>query len=173
MWQDAKRGQPGKGGDAGRMPELAGLGQSMALAMTLMAMTQRPVRPQNLPPASAGPVEAAVTDAAVPVWRDEVSYTLDPGEGGEVKLVPEAGQVARFIWTANRGVVNFDQHGGGSGQEISHEQSRAVAEASGDLTAAFSGNHGWFWRNRRDASAPSRCGRAGTTATSRHPERAP
>ncbi len=68
-----------------------------------------------------------------------------------MKLVPEAGQVARFIWTANRGVVNFDQHGGGSGQEISHEQSRAVAEASGDLTAAFSGNQGWFWRNRRDA----------------------
>ena len=26
-----------------------------------------------------------------------------------------------------------------------------MAKAAGELTAAFSGNHGWFWRNRGDA----------------------
>lgn len=102
-------------------------------------------------PAAADPVEAAVAGAAAPEWRDEVSYTLNPGEGVEVKLVMEAGQVARFAWTANGGVVNFDLHGDGSGQETSYEQGRAVPEASGDLTAAFTGNHGWFWRNRSEA----------------------
>lgn len=101
--------------------------------------------------ATADPVEAAVAEAAAPEWRDEVSYTLNPGEGVEVKLVMEEGQVARFAWTANGGVVNFDLHGDGSGQETSYEQGRAVPEASGDLTAAFTGNHGWFWRNRTDA----------------------
>jgi hypothetical protein len=26
-----------------------------------------------------------------------------------------------------------------------------VPEQEGDLEAAFTGNHGWFWRNRTDA----------------------
>jgi hypothetical protein len=97
------------------------------------------------------PVEVAVEEAASPEWRDEVSYTLSPGEGIEVKLVMQAGQTARFAWTANGGVVNFDLHGDGGGQKISYEQGRAVPEQMGELTAAFTGNHGWFWRNRSDA----------------------
>ncbi|WP_103258216.1 hypothetical protein [Tabrizicola aquatica] len=95
--------------------------------------------------------EAAVPEAAVSEWRDEVSYTLAPGEGIEVKLAMEAGQTARFEWSANGGVVNFDLHGDGGGQNLSYEQGRAVPEAAGALVAAFTGNHGWFWRNRSDA----------------------
>jgi hypothetical protein len=122
-----------------------------------------PVAAEPAPEAAASapdPVEAAVAEAAAPEpapepaspgWRDEVSYTLNPGEGIEVKLAMEAGQTARFFWTANGSVVNFDLHGDGSGQKISYEQGRAVPEATGDLTAAFTGNHGWFWRNRTDA----------------------
>jgi hypothetical protein len=107
--------------------------------------------------AEPAPVEAAPTEAvaeaapAAPEWRDEVSYTLPPGEGIEVKLVMEEGQTARFEWTANGGVVNYDTHGDGSGQKVSYEQGRAVPEQAGELTAAFTGNHGWFWRNRTDA----------------------
>ena len=37
------------------------------------------------------------------------------------------------------------------GQKVSYEQGRAVPEQAGELTAAFTGNHGWFWRNRTDA----------------------
>lgn len=102
-------------------------------------------------PVAADPVEATVAEAATPEWRDEVSYTLNPGEGIEVKLAMEEGQVARFAWTANGSIVNFDLHGDGGGQSISYEQGRGVPEASGDLTAAFTGNHGWFWRNRTEA----------------------
>lgn len=107
--------------------------------------------------AEPAPVAAAATEAvaeaapAAPEWRDEVSYTLPPGEGIEVKLVMEEGQTARFEWTANGGVVNHDTHGDGSGQKVSYEQGRAVPEQAGELTAAFTGNHGWFWRNRTDA----------------------
>lgn len=96
------------------------------------------------------PVEAAVAEAAAPEWRDEVSYTLNPGEGIEVKLAMEEGQTARFAWTANGSVVNFDLHGDGSGQNISYEQGRAVPEQAGELAASFTGNHGWFWRNRTE-----------------------
>lgn len=102
-------------------------------------------------PVEAAVAEAAAPEPATPGWRDEVSYILNPGEGIEVKLSMEEGQTARFFWTANGSVVNFDLHGDGSGESISYEQGRAVPEASGELTAAFTGNHGWFWRNRTEA----------------------
>lgn len=127
------------------------------LATIAAAIASTPSQPDLVPetpvatdpaPEVAAPSEAGVPD---PAWRDEVSYTLNPGEGIEVKLAMEEGQTARFAWTANGSVVNFDQHGDGGGQKISYEQGRAVAEKAGDLTAAFTGNHGWFWRNRTDA----------------------
>jgi hypothetical protein len=68
-----------------------------------------------------------------------------------VKLVMQEGQTARFEWTANGSVVNYDTHGDGSGQKISYEHGRGVPDQAGELTAAFTGNHGWFWRNRTDA----------------------
>ncbi len=106
--------------------------------------------PEAAPAETAAAVEAAVA-AATSDWRDEVSYTLAPGEGIEVKLAMQEGQTARFYWTANGAVVNYDTHGDGSGQKVSYEQGRGVPEQEGELTAAFTGNHGWFWRNRTDA----------------------
>lgn len=84
-------------------------------------------------------------------WTDEITFALDPGQGIEIKLVMEEGAVAPFEWVVEGGAVNFDLHGDGSGNNISYEKGRAVPEASGELTAAFTGNHGWFWRNRGDA----------------------
>lgn len=81
-------------------------------------------------------------------WTDEYSVTLAPGDGIEVKLVMEAGAEAEYRWTVDGGVVNFDLHGDGGGENISYEKGRAVPGDEGVLTAAFAGNHGWFWRNR-------------------------
>lgn len=94
---------------------------------------------------------AASEAPAVPAWRDEITATLAPMEGIEVKLVMEEGQVARFEWSANGGVLNHDTHGDGSGQDVTYEEGRAIPAQEGTLTAAFTGNHGWFWRNRTDA----------------------
>ncbi|MGO4910030.1 transmembrane anchor protein [Pseudorhodobacter sp. W20_MBD10_FR17] len=91
---------------------------------------------------------AAYAQTATPEWTDQYSVTLTPGEGVEVKLVMEAGAEAGFLWVAENGAVNFDLHGDGGGENISYEKGRAVARAEGVLTAAFTGNHGWFWRNR-------------------------
>lgn len=82
---------------------------------------------------------------------DEMSVTLAPGEGAEIKLVMAKGAQANYAWTANGAVVNFDTHGDGGGENISYEKGRGVAEDEGVLEAAFDGNHGWFWRNRTDA----------------------
>lgn len=90
-----------------------------------------------------------VTEESVEVeWTEQYSVMLTPGEGIEVKLVMEEGAKADFRWVAENGVVNFDLHGDGGGQNISYEKGRAVPGAEGVLTAAFTGNHGWFWRNR-------------------------
>lgn len=83
--------------------------------------------------------------------QDEISVTLQPGEGAEVKLMMLKGAKANYAWTANGGNVNFDTHGDGGGENISYEKGRDVADDSGVIEAAFDGNHGWFWRNRTSA----------------------
>lgn len=80
--------------------------------------------------------------------KDEMTITLAPGEGTEIKLMMKEGAKANFAWTVTGGVVNFDLHGDGGGQEISYLKGRAAPGGEGVLVAAFDGNHGWFWRNR-------------------------
>ncbi|HQS47249.1 MAG: transmembrane anchor protein [Rhizobiales bacterium 24-66-13] len=79
---------------------------------------------------------------------DEVTIVLKPGQGAEVKLAMVKGAKADFSWTVTGGVVNFDLHGDGGGQETSYEKGRGASSDQGTVTAAFDGNHGWFWRNR-------------------------
>jgi len=88
--------------------------------------------------------------AAEPEWQDEVRVVLTPGEGTEFKLTMQEGAVARFAWVSEGGPLNFDTHGDGGGQSISYEKGRGVPGDEGELKAAFSGNHGWFFRNRND-----------------------
>ena len=79
---------------------------------------------------------------------DEISVTLAPGEGGEVKLSMSKGAKANYSWTSSGGVVNYDLHGDASGTETSYKKGRGVGEDTGVLEAGFDGKHGWFWRNR-------------------------
>ncbi|TAH12321.1 MAG: transmembrane anchor protein [Curvibacter sp.] len=81
-------------------------------------------------------------------WRDEMTFTLSPGQGTEVKLKLKEGEKAQFSWSVKGGVVNFDTHGDSMGRSVSYEKGRGVASDDGELVAAFTGNHGWFWRNR-------------------------
>ena len=110
------------------------------------AAASQPAEAQAALPDAPQPAEAPASQ-----WRDEVSFTLTPGQGAEIKLVMKKGEQARFHWTANGGVVNYDTHGDGPGNSVSYEQGRAVPEQEGVLEAAFTGNHGWFWRNRTKA----------------------
>lgn len=94
--------------------------------------------------------EPALAPAAEPKWQDEVRVVLTPGEGTEFKLTMQEGSIARFSWVSEGGPVNFDTHGDGGGHSISYEKGRGVPEDEGELEAAFTGNHGWFFRNRND-----------------------
>ena len=93
-------------------------------------------------------VGTAYAQEAQEVWRDEVTFTLDPGASAEVKMTMEAGNVVDYAWTATGGRVNFDLHAHGGGESIDYERGRGETAGEGNIEAPFAGNHGWFWRNR-------------------------
>jgi len=110
------------------------------------AVVEVEVEPEDAPKVE----QPAPPMAAEPEWEDEVRVVLTPGEGTEFKLTMQEGSVARFAWESEGGPLNFDTHGDGGGQSISYEKGRDVPEDEGELKAAFSGNHGWFFRNRNN-----------------------
>lgn len=95
----------------------------------------------------------ATAAAAAPEWRDELVFSLAPTEAKEIKLVMATGEVATFAWVSEGGGVNYTQHGDdGGANEVRFEDGRAAPGQEGTMTAPFSGKHGWFWRNRGDAT---------------------
>jgi hypothetical protein len=97
---------------------------------------------------ATAPKELAIPAAPTIEWRDEIPFTLTPGEGTEIKLKMMDGAKAQYSWVVEGGQVNFDTHGDGAGNSISYEKGRGVSADDGVLQAAFTGNHGWYWRNR-------------------------
>lgn len=113
-----------------------------------------PATPPDPAPAAskpaASPSSAAPQQPVQAVASDETTITLAPDESYEIKLVMEKGAKATYLWFTDGGKANFDTHGDGQGINY-HGYGKGSAERSeGELTAAFTGNHGWFWRNRTD-----------------------
>ncbi|MCV0415617.1 MAG: transmembrane anchor protein [Brevundimonas sp.] len=79
---------------------------------------------------------------------DETVLTLQPDQGAEIKLVMEEGAKARFTWTSSGGKINFDTHADRPGVSYHGYGKGSSQSETGVLTAAFTGSHGWFWRNR-------------------------
>ena len=99
-------------------------------------------------PGSTAPVRSADKPVSSPK-KDEMTVTLKPGEGAEVKLQMAKGARASYEWTSTGGPVNHDTHGDNStGAKHSFSKGRDVERDAGELVAPFDGNHGWFWRNR-------------------------
>jgi hypothetical protein len=98
------------------------------------------------------PVDGSVVSKRAGAYHSETfSVTLAPGKGAEVKASMKAGDGMVFRWVAS-GDVAFDMHGDHAGstndEYTSYWIERSQREASGTFTAAFDGNHGWYWLNR-------------------------
>jgi len=101
------------------------------------------------PAAAQQPAAATSTPAAT--RSDETTLTLKPNESIEVKLDMKKSGRATYAWTVEGGTVNHDTHGEPYGKPdgtVSYAKGRSVSGDKGVLTAAFDGNHGWYWRNR-------------------------
>lgn len=142
-----------------------GLGR--LLGLTQMGEVKKAIAEENAEPVVASQEMAAPAVAAAPVTastqtlpsvaarQDEISITLQPGQGVEVKLEMKKGAQVKYMWTANGGKVNYDTHGDpyGAPRDFYHGygKGKQTPQDEGVLTAAFDGKHGWFWRNRGDA----------------------
>src|SRR5215204_1077521 len=101
-----------------------------------------------------GPAHAQAAPTSAPLTgrqTQEISVTLKPNEGAEVKAEMKTGANLTYAWTVEGGTVNHDTHGephADPNATRSYSKGRSVAGDKGELTAAFDGNHSWFWRNR-------------------------
>lgn len=95
-------------------------------------------------PTPAGPAPAAPTG----LRSDRTVLTLAPDQGAEIKLVMQAGATARFTWTSSGGRINYDTHADRPGTPYHGYNKGSAERVEDELTAAFTGSHGWFWRNR-------------------------
>jgi hypothetical protein len=99
-----------------------------------------------LPAGALPPVTGAVASRT-----DETVITLEPDQGAEIKLVMAEGAKTRFTWTSSGGRVNYDTHADRPGLSYHAYGKGSSRQETGELTAAFTGSHGWFWRNRTGA----------------------
>lgn len=104
----------------------------------------------SLPVATAAAPTTAGADLAAPaaLRSDRTVLTLAPDQGAEIKLVMQAGATARFTWTSSGGRINYDTHADRPGTAYHGYNKGSAERVEDELTAAFTGSHGWFWRNR-------------------------
>src|SRR5262245_59244966 len=101
--------------------------------------------------AAGGAGEAAIlAPQDRPFQQETVDFKIAPGEFVEYKYRLDKGEALLYSWKAS-GPVNLDFHAepdsGPRGYAQSYETKQAVSEASGTMTAPFSGIHGWYWQN--------------------------
>lgn len=91
--------------------------------------------------------------STTPYRSDEMSLTLAPGEGAEIKAQMNAGERLVFSWTSSGGGVDVDMHGEAAdktGGDRSYWTGEFEAGGHGAFEAPMAGNHGWFWQNLND-----------------------
>jgi hypothetical protein len=126
-------------------------GIGKALGLTALSQTGETAAPEQAAPTSAAETVIAY-DA--PYQSREMSLTLQPNEGAEIKALMRAGESFVFGWATDGGAVNFDMHGEkeNAGDEFSsYWKDRGQTEAHGSFIAPFDGTHGWYWSNKGSA----------------------
>ena len=95
-------------------------------------------------------IGATVVQYEAPFRVEEMSLTLLPNEGAEIKALMRAGESFVFGWSSSA-PVSFDMHGekvGGGDEFSSYWKDRDQTAAHGRFIAPFDGTHGWWWKNR-------------------------
>ena len=133
------------------------VGTGARLGLLELGVTGQQVAALNAAASTTAAGQAAIIAGQErPFTRETVSFTLAPREGIEYKYRLEKGEALLYSWKATA-PVNYELHaepdGGPRGYAQSYEKRDATQQASGTLTAPFSGIHGWFWENTTDQPA--------------------
>lgn len=141
--------------DPTRVGSLLGLTEMGRIKMQLAAEAE--AEEGGLAVAASAPAVVTTTAPAPPAGSasapasqrtDETVITLAPDQGAEIKLVMQEGARVDFSWTSSGGAVNFDTHADRPGTPYHGYGKGSEQRVEGELVAAFTGSHGWFWRNR-------------------------
>jgi hypothetical protein len=110
---------------------------------------------------AANPADSAQPNVVTPPAASSSSDTssdrvttiaLEPGQAREIKLLMRKGARAQYSWSTDRGVVSHTTHGdtvnAPPGKFHEYGKGTGVRADSGVIVAVFTGNHGWYWRNR-------------------------
>ncbi len=136
---------------------LTGLTQADATEPLAAKEVSAPLTNSSITPSITSSVTSSVTSAGGEHWQtdsqlqsNQLTLTLPPRKGLEVKAVMQQGQRFIYQWQAEGGVLDFDMHG----EEplavedfTSFWEARGYASAQGGFTAPFEGSHGWYWYN--------------------------
>ena len=139
----------------GKLLGLTTLSVSEETAPTRVPAASEPTSPNpaaEIAP-SGNPPATTVIKSELPYHSEEMSLTLQPDEGSEIKAVMRKGEQFVFSWAAQGSKVNFDMHGerpNAGDQFTSYWKGQQQVKAQGTFVAPFDGTHGWYWRNRGD-----------------------
>ncbi|QBQ14478.1 MULTISPECIES: transmembrane anchor protein [unclassified Pseudomonas] len=147
----------------GRTLGLTQMGElKIILAQEALADAAPPQASAPEPAPQIAAVKPEVQSAVQPVAKsnlalkkDQLTITLKPGEGKEIKLEVLKNRTVNYEWTTVGGPVNYDTHGepynGEKGYFHSYNKGKQVKSDKGEFIAIFDGTHGWFWRNRSNS----------------------
>ena len=126
------------------------LGTGARLGLVELGVTGQRVRALTAA-ASGGPAGQPIIVPQERAFKEEtVTFKVAAHEGMEYKYRLDKGEALLYAWTATA-PVNYELHaepdGAPRGYAQSYETGQATSEASGTLTAPFTGIHGWFWEN--------------------------
>jgi hypothetical protein len=85
--------------------------------------------------------------------QETVEFPIEPRAFVEYKYRLDKGQALLYSWSATSPVtyeLHAEPDGAPRGYAESYEKRPSTREASGTLTAPFSGIHGWYWENTGD-----------------------
>ena len=93
---------------------------------------------------------AVIAGEERPFHEETVEFKIAPGDFVEYKYRLDKGQALLYSWTATSPVtyeLHAEPDGAPRGYAESYEKQPNTQQASGTLTAPFSGIHGWYWEN--------------------------
>lgn len=99
--------------------------------------------------ATATTAPESVKEEVTPTPVETMQVTLAPGDAAEIKAAMLESATVTYSWSVDTGHVNFDNHGDNKSTKYhNYTKGKAVKADQGEITAAFDGKHGWYWRNR-------------------------
>jgi len=129
------------------------LGTGARLGLLQLGITGQQVDALNAAAAAGTGRGDIVVAQNGPFQQETVAFKLAAHDAMEYKYRLEKGEALLYSWSATA-PVNYELHaepdGAPRGYAQSYEKRPGIDQASGTLTAPFSGIHGWYWENSGD-----------------------